>query len=58
MKRILLGALGALLTLLLIVFFFRTTIALRVMERVVATNLGSDWVSELPDGLHVDPASP
>jgi ribonuclease Z len=53
MKRILLGLLGALLVLLLIAFSFRTTIALRVMERVVATNLGSDWVSELPDGLHV-----
>ena len=53
MKRILLGLFGALLVLLLIAFFFRTTIALRMMERVVATNLGSDWVSELPDGLHI-----
>jgi ribonuclease Z len=53
MKRILLGLLGALLLLLLIAFFFRTTIALRVMERAVATNLTSDWVSDLPDGLHV-----
>jgi ribonuclease Z len=53
MKRTLLGLFGALLALLLIVFFFRTTIALRMMERVVATNLGSDWVSELPDGLHL-----
>jgi ribonuclease Z len=49
MKRILPGLFGALLALLLIAFFFRTTIALRMMERVVATNLGSDWVS----GLHV-----
>jgi ribonuclease Z len=53
MKRILLGLFGALLALLLIAFFFRTTIALRMMERVVATNLASDWVSELPDGLHL-----
>ncbi len=53
MKRILLGLFGALLMLLLIAFFFRTTIALRMMERVVTTNLGSDWVSELPDGLHL-----
>jgi len=53
MKRILLGLLGALLVLLLVGFFFRTSIALRLMERVVATNLSSDWVSELPDGLHV-----
>ena len=53
MKRILLGLFGALLALLLIAFFFRTTIALRMMERVVASNLASDWVSELPDGLHV-----
>ena len=53
MKRVLLGLLGAVLVLLLIAFFFRTTIALRLMERVVATNLSSDWVSELPDGLHV-----
>ena len=49
MKRILLGLFGVLLLLLLIAFLFRTTIALRMMERVVATNLGSDWVS----GLHV-----
>jgi ribonuclease Z len=53
MKRTLLGLFGALLALLLIAFFLRTTIALRMMERVVATNLSSDWVSELPDGLHV-----
>jgi len=53
MKRILLALLGALLALLLIAFFFRTNIALRLMERVVATNLGDDWVSELPDGLHL-----
>jgi ribonuclease Z len=53
MKRILLGLFGALLALLLIAFFLRTTIALRMMERVVASNLGSDWVSELPDGLHL-----
>ena len=53
MKRTLLGLFSALLALLLIAYFFRTTIALRMMERVVATNLGSDWVSELPDGLHL-----
>jgi len=53
MKRILLGLFGALIALLLIAYFFRTTISLLVMERVVATNLSSDWVSELPDGLHV-----
>jgi ribonuclease Z len=53
MKRILLGLCGALLALLLIAFLLRTTIAVRMMERVVATNLSSDWVSELPDGLHL-----
>ncbi len=53
MKRGLLGLLGALVVLLLIGFFFRTTIALRVMERVATRTLASDWVSELPDGLHV-----
>ena len=53
MKRILLGLGAVLLALLLIAIFFRTSIALRVMERVAARNLGSDWVSELPDGLHL-----
>jgi len=53
MRRTLLVLFGALTALLLIAFFFRTTLALRMMERVVASNLGSDWVSELPDGLHL-----
>lgn len=53
MKKI---AIGALLTVLLaaaLSFAFRETIAMRMMQRVVAQNLTSSPLTELPDGLHV-----
>ena len=46
----------ALLVLLLVavgLFALRAPIALRVMERALARNLGADPVAALPDGLHV-----
>jgi ribonuclease Z len=46
----------ALLVLLLavgVLFALRGTLALRLMDRALARNMGADPIAELPDGLHV-----
>jgi ribonuclease Z len=52
-KRIFLALLAALLVVLAIGFALRTTLSLRLMKHTVAANLGSNLLTELPDGLHV-----
>jgi ribonuclease Z len=41
------------LLLALVGYALRTTITLRLMERLVASNMQTDLMAELPDGLHV-----
>ncbi len=53
MRRLLTLALGAIAVVLAIAFVFRGAIALRLMERVIARNLATSLLDELPDGLHV-----
>jgi ribonuclease Z len=53
MKRVLLGLLVLVLVVAGVGYAFRTTIALRLMERVVTSRLQSTLLDELPDGLHV-----
>ena len=52
-KRFLLRLLAFVLILAAIGFFFRKAITLRLIERVIASNLQTDLLRELPDGLHV-----
>jgi ribonuclease Z len=52
-KRILLGLLGGVLVLALIGYTLRTQIVLRMMDRLIAANLQTDLMQELPDGLYV-----
>jgi ribonuclease Z len=53
MKRILLALAGVLVLVLLVAYLNRTTIALGLMNRVLANNLRTDLLQELPEGLHV-----
>lgn len=53
MKRILVGALAAVLVLLLLAHFFQHQLTGRLFERFVAQNLMRDRMAELGDGLHV-----
>ena len=53
MKRILLGLVGGVLVLALIGYTLRTQIVLRMMDRLIAANLQTDLMQELPDGLYV-----
>jgi len=53
MKRILLGIGVVVLVVSGVGYAFRTQITMRLMERVVARNLGAGLVGDLPDGLHV-----
>jgi len=53
MKRILLGLLLVVLVLGAVGYAFRTAIVLRLMERTIASNVATDLLRELPDGLHV-----
>ncbi len=52
-KRLLLGVVVVVLGLGALVWTLRSTLAMRAIERVVATNIATDLMSELPDGLHV-----
>lgn len=53
MKRLLLGILVVILVVVGIAYAFRAEITLRIIERVVASNVETNLVRELPDGLHV-----
>jgi len=53
LKKVLLAVLGILLLLGIAGYLMRTTITLRLMERVIASNMQTNLVAELPDGLHV-----
>jgi len=53
MKRIGLAILGLLLGVALAGFLLRETLTLRLMNRVVARNMASSLLDDLPDGLHV-----
>lgn len=53
MRRVILGTVVLILVVAGLGWIFRARITMRVMERVVAGNLGAGRVSELPDGLHV-----
>jgi ribonuclease Z len=53
LKRLLLGVLGVLVLVVIGAYAMRTTITLRLMERVIASNMQTNLVAELPDGLHV-----
>jgi ribonuclease Z len=53
MKRLLLGLLTVLLALAVVGYLLRTTLTLRLMRSVVARNMQTNLLLELPDGLHV-----
>lgn len=53
MKRFLLGLLGVSILVAVIGYAFRVEITMRMIERVVASNLETDLLREIPDGLHV-----
>jgi len=53
MKRMLLVVAAVIVVIAGLGWTFRGRIAMRLMERVVAGNLGSGRIGELPDGLHV-----
>ena len=53
MKRFALGLLGVILFAGAISYAFRAPLTLRLMANVVASNLETDLLRELPDGLHV-----
>jgi ribonuclease Z len=53
MKRILLGIVGLVLLLAVIGYAMRTRIVLRMMDRVVAANIATNLLQDLPDGLYV-----
>ncbi len=52
MRRLLVGLLAASVLAALVGYAFRRPITLRLVENAVASNLATDLVSELPDGLH------
>jgi ribonuclease Z len=53
MKRIWLGLLGLVLAVAVVGYLLRTTLTLRLMRSVVAQNMQTNLLLELPDGLHV-----
>ena len=53
MKRILLSVLAFALVAGAIGYLFRKPITLGLIERVIAANLQTDLLQELPDGLHI-----
>ena len=53
MKRLLLGLLALVLVAAALGYAFRKAITLRLVERVIARNVQTDLLQELPDGLHV-----
>ena len=53
MKRILLALGGVLVVGLLLAYLNRTALTTRLLERVVETNMRSNLLQGLPDGLHV-----
>ena len=53
MRRIVLAIAALLLLGGAVAYFLRGPLTLRLMERVVASNLGAGRLDELPDGLHV-----
>ena len=53
MKCFLLGLVAFIVLLAAIGYAFRGKIVMRLMERTVASNLATDLLRELPDGLHV-----
>ena len=53
MKRIGLGILGLLLVVAIAGYALRGALTLRLMNRVVARNMATNLLDELPDGLHV-----
>ena len=53
MKRSLLGLLAVIILLATIGYAFRADITIRIAENAVASNLQTDLLRELPDGLHV-----
>jgi ribonuclease Z len=53
MRRLVLGLALVLGIALVGAFWFRTAIMARLLDRMVAANLQSDLLTELPDGLHV-----
>ncbi|MGI9590743.1 MAG: MBL fold metallo-hydrolase [Myxococcota bacterium] len=52
MKRIGLGLLGLLLVVAIVGYALRGPLTLRLMNRVVARNMATSLLDELPDGLH------
>ena len=52
-KRIALGIFALALVLAALAYAFRQQVAMRLMERVVAENMRSSLIDELPDGLHL-----
>jgi ribonuclease Z len=52
MRRLLLGLLAVLVLAASLGYAFRRPITLRIVENTVASNLATDLVRELPDGLH------
>jgi ribonuclease Z len=53
MKRFAIGLLGLLVVVFVLGYALRERITLRLMNRVVAQNLATNLLDELPDGLHV-----
>lgn len=53
MKRLLLGLLGVMVLVAMVGYAFRAEITTRLAERAVASNLSTNLLRELPDGLHV-----
>jgi ribonuclease Z len=53
MKRALVVVLAVVLTVAAIAYVFRAPLAVRIMERVVARNMRSTLLDEVPDGLQV-----
>lgn len=53
MKRIVLVLAGVVLVGLLLAYLNRIALTTRMIERVVASNMGTNLLQELPDGLHV-----
>jgi ribonuclease Z len=53
MKRFVFGLAAVVIVALGIAYAFRTQITTHMLENILARNLGTDFIAELPDGLHV-----
>ena len=53
MKRAILVLLAIAFLVLIVLYAFRGPLTLGVMDRVIASRMGSSLLDELPDGLHV-----